>query len=205
MMATIAAVLLSYLLGSVPTGLWLGLWLRKVDIREHGSRNIGATNTLRVLGKPLGAMALTGDMAKGVVSVLLISRLSHWEYAPIACGLAAICGHTFSVFLKFRGGKGVATSAGVFAGLAPLPMGIAIAVFVAVVAVSRMVSAGSILGAIAFAIGVFAFPVDNVVRGIAVAIALLVIVRHRENVQRILAGTENRLGGTKRPGPPPDR
>jgi len=193
-MGTVAAILLSYVLGSIPTGLWLGLWLRKVDIRDHGSKNIGATNTLRVLGKPLGAAALLGDMAKGVVPVLFVSQLSDWQYAPIACGLAAICGHTFSLFLKFRGGKGVATSAGVFGGLAPLPMLVAVVTFVIVVAITRMVSAGSILGATALAISVFIFPTDNVVRGIAVAIALLVIIRHRENIQRILNGTENRFG-----------
>ncbi len=204
MMATVGAVFFSYVLGSIPTGLWLGLWLRKTDIREHGSRNIGATNTLRVLGKPLGAMALAGDMAKGVAPVLFVSKLSEWEYAPIVCGLAAICGHTFSLFLKFRGGKGVATSAGAFGALAPLPMLIAVVVFVATVALTRMVSAGSILAAAAFAICVFVFPADNVVRGIAVAIALLVIVRHRDNVRRILAGTENRLGGTRAEPPKTD-
>jgi len=193
MMATAGAVLLSYLLGSIPTGLWLGLWLRKTDIREHGSRNIGATNTLRVLGKTLGAFALVGDMAKGVIAVLLIARISDWPYAPIACGLAAICGHTFSVFLRFRGGKGVATSAGVFFGLAPVPSAIALAVFVAVFAVTRMVSAGSILGAVAMSIAVFVFPLDSIVRALAVAVALLIIVRHRDNIRRILQGKENRF------------
>lgn len=193
MIETIAAVALAYVLGSVPTGLWLGLRLRGVDIREHGSRNIGATNTLRVLGKGLGAVALLGDMAKGLVSVVFVAQLSGWQYAPIACGLAAIAGHTFSVFLKFRGGKGVATSAGVFLGLAPVPMAIALAVFVTVVTGTRMVSAGSILGAVAMAVAVFFFPVDPVVRGLTVAVALLVIVRHRDNIQRILAGTENRI------------
>lgn len=191
--ATIGAVLLSYVLGSVPTGLWLGLWLRKVDIREHGSRNIGATNTLRVLGKKLGAIALLGDMAKGAVSVLLIARLSDWEYAPIACGLAAICGHTFSIFLKFRGGKGVATSAGVFFGLAPIPMAIALAVFIATFFLTRMVSAGSILAAVAMGVAVFAVPTEPVVRGIAVVVALLIVFRHRDNIGRIVQGKENKL------------
>jgi glycerol-3-phosphate acyltransferase PlsY len=199
--ATAAAVLLSYVMGSIPTGFWLGLWLRGVDIRRHGSKNIGATNTLRVLGKPLGAAALVGDMAKGAIPVVFIAPLSEWNYAPIACGLAAICGHTFSLFLRFRGGKGVATSAGVFLGLAPLPTMIAAAVFAAVVAATRMVSAGSILGSVAIAIAVFVFPTDNAVRAIAVAIALLVIVRHRDNIRRIRAGTENRLGGAKPSGP----
>lgn len=193
MTMTLLAIVLAYVLGSIPTGLWLGLSLRGVDIRQHGSRNIGATNTLRVLGKGLGFLALIGDMAKGLVSVVLVAQLSAWPYAPIVCGLAAICGHTFSVFLGFRGGKGVATSAGVFLGLAPIPMAIALGVFIVVVGTTRMVSAGSILGAIAMSAAVFFFPVDPVVRGITVAVALLVIVRHRENIQRIFAGTENRL------------
>ncbi len=193
MIATAGAVLLSYLLGSVPTGLWLGLWLRKVDIREHGSKNIGATNTLRTLGKTLGAIALLGDMAKGTIPVLLFARLSDWPYAPIACGLAAICGHTFSVFLKFRGGKGVATSAGVFFGLAPIPFAIALAVFIAVFAATRMVSAGSILGAVTMAVSVFLFPIDSIVRGMAVAVAALIVLRHRDNIRRILQGKENKL------------
>ncbi len=194
MIATAGAVLLSYVLGSAPTGLWLGLWLRKVDIREHGSRNIGATNALRVLGKTLGAAALAGDMAKGAIPVLVFARMSEWNYAPIVCGLAAICGHTFSLFLKFRGGKGVATGAGVFFGLAPIPTAIALGVFVAVFAATRMVSAGSILGAVTMAVTVYLFPIDPpIVRGVAVAVAALIVVRHRDNIRRILQGKENKL------------
>lgn len=190
---TALALLLSYVLGSIPTGLWLGLRLRKVDIREHGSKNIGATNTMRILGKALGAVALAGDMAKGFAPVLLIARLSDWEYAPIACGLAAIAGHTWSLFLKFRGGKGVATSAGVFFGLAPIPMLIATAVFLVVVGATRMVSAGSILAAIAMTVSVFITSNDLALRIFATCVTLLVIVRHRDNIRRILAGTENRI------------
>ncbi len=193
MIATAGAVLLSYVLGSAPTGLWLGLWLRKVDIREHGSRNIGATNALRVLGKTLGAAALAGDMAKGAIPVLVFARMSEWNYAPIVCGLAAICGHTFSLFLKFHGGKGVATGAGVFFGLAPIPTAIALGVFVAVFAATRMVSAGSILGAVTMAVTVYLFPIDPIVRGVAVAVAALIVVRHRDNIRRILQGKENKL------------
>lgn len=193
MMGTAGAILVSYVLGSIPTGLWLGLWLRKMDIREHGSKNIGATNTLRVLGKKLGALALVGDMAKGVIAVLFVSRLSDWPYAPLVCGLAAICGHTFSLFLRFRGGKGVATSAGVFFGLAPAPSAIAVGVFALVVAATRMVSAGSILAALAMAIAVFCFPIDPIVRGVAVAVAALIVIRHRDNIRRIVQGKENRL------------
>ncbi len=193
MIWTALALLISYVLGSIPTGLWLGLRLRKIDIREHGSKNIGATNTMRTLGKGLGVIALAGDMAKGYVSVVAIASLSEWDYAPIVCGLAAIAGHTWSLFLKFRGGKGVATSAGVFFGLAPIPMGIALVVFLMVIGVTRMVSAGSILAAVALAVSVFLFSDDLVLRIIATCVALLVIVRHRDNIRRILKGTENRI------------
>ncbi len=193
MIWTALALLLSYVLGSIPTGLWLGLRLRKVDIREHGSKNIGATNTMRALGKGLGVVALAGDMAKGYAAVVAIAALSDWEYAPIACGLAAIAGHTCSLFLKFSGGKGVATSAGVFFGLAPIPMGIALVVFLVVVGATHMVSAGSILASGALAVSVFIFSDDLVLRIIATCVALLVIARHRDNVRRILAGTENRI------------
>ncbi len=187
------AIALSYLVGSIPTGLWLGLRIRHVDIREHGSKNIGATNTMRVLGKPLGAAALLGDMAKGLVAVLLIARLSDWQHAPLACGLAAILGHTLSIFLRFRGGKGVATSAGVFLALAPIPTAIALASFIVVVALTRMVSAGSIVAAVVLTIAIFVTPHDHILRGIAIAIAALIVFRHRTNIQRILSGTENRI------------
>ena len=177
----------------MPTGLWLGLRLRKVDIREQGSKNIGATNTMRVLGKGLGAVALAGDMAKGLVSVVAIAQLSEWQYAPIACGLAAIAGHTWSLFLRFRGGKGVATSAGAFFGLAPIPMLFALVVFLIVVGVTHMVSAGSMLSAVTLAIAIFFYTEDRVLQAISVFVALLVIVRHRDNIRRILRGTENRI------------
>jgi len=192
---TALALALSYALGSVPTGLWLGLRLRGVDIRAHGSKNIGATNTLRVLGKGLGAIALAGDVGKGAASVLLVAQLSEWEYMPLACGLAAIAGHTWSLFLKFRGGKGVATSAGVFLGLAPIPALIGIGAFILSVLTTRMVSIGSIAAAIALAIAVFFFHDDNLLRGITVAVALLVVVRHRSNIGRIVRGEESRIWG----------
>ena len=202
---TALALALSYLMGSVPTGLWLGLALRKVDIRQHGSHNIGATNTLRVLGKALGAAALAGDIGKGVIAALLLSRISPWAYAPIACGIAAIIGHTFSLFVGFKGGKGVATSAGVFLALCPLPTLVAGAAFAAVFALTRMVSAGSILAAVALMVAVVLiphqwatapthlFPEGRALRIITIVIASLVIVKHHSNVRRILRKEENRL------------
>lgn len=190
----IAAVAASYVLGSIPTGLWLGLRLRGVDIREHGSHNIGATNTLRVLGKPLGAAALAGDMLKGLVPVLAARWLDVWPELPLVCGVAAILGHTFSLFLRFQGGKGVATGAGVFLGLAWLPTLAAAAVFAAVVAATRMVSAGSIAGAVALVIVLYLMPFSWPVRVIGTMIGALVVWKHRSNIQRILRGEESRIG-----------
>jgi glycerol-3-phosphate acyltransferase PlsY len=190
---TALALAASYLLGSIPTGLWLGLRLRGVDIRQHGSKNIGATNTLRVLGKPLGILALIGDIGKGLVAVLLVARISPWAYAPLACGIAAILGHSASPFCRFRGGKGVATSAGVFFALCPYPMLVALVVFLVVVIATHMVSAGSISAAAALAIAVFFFPYDFALRVLVVLVAMLVIFKHRSNVQRIVKGQESKL------------
>jgi glycerol-3-phosphate acyltransferase PlsY len=203
---TLAAVGTCYVIGSIPTGLWLGKWLRGIDIRERGSHNIGATNTLRVLGKKLGAIALAGDVGKGLIAVLVIAPLlDDWPYAPLAGGLAAIVGHIASLFLKFRGGKGVATSTGVFLALAPVATCIAALVFAGVVCATRMVSAGSLSAAAVLLIAVYvlphewatfptyALPSGWALRIVATVVALLVLVRHRTNLQRILKGEENRL------------
>ena len=205
MLATAAAVILSYVLGSVPTGLWLGLWLRGTDIREHGSKNIGATNTMRVLGKTLGGLALAGDAAKGLLPVLALSKLSAWPYAALACGMAAILGHTASLFLRFKGGKGVATSLGVFLALCPIPTLIAAVTFVTLVLTTRMVSAGSIAGAAAMTVSVYLVPhaiatapahlmPDGwALRIVVTVVALLVIVKHRANIARIVRGEESKV------------
>jgi glycerol-3-phosphate acyltransferase PlsY len=144
-------------------------------------------------------------MLKGVIPTVLISRLSDWPHAALACGVAAIVGHLASVFIKFRGGKGVATSAGVFLALSPIPVLIAAAVFALTVWRTRMVSAGSILAAIAMTVAVFVMPHalataplhllpdDWTLRIIVALLAALVVIKHRTNVQRILAGTENKF------------
>lgn len=205
MLMTASAILASYLLGSVPTGLWLGLWLREVDIREHGSKNIGATNTMRVLGKGLGATALAGDALKGLIPALLFSRLSDWPYAALACGVAAILGHLAPVFLRFKGGKGVATSLGVFLALCPLPTLVAAAAFFALLFATRMVSAGSIGAAVAMTASVYLIPHHLAtapthllpegwaLRIVVTIVAALVIVKHRTNIGRIIRGEESKV------------
>lgn len=185
--------ILSYVLGSVPTGLWLGLAFRHIDIREHGSKNIGATNTLRILGKKWGALALAGDMLKGAIPVLFLARMGNGAHLPLACGIAAILGHTFSCFLRFRGGKGVATGAGVFLALSPIPALVAAIVFAAVFLATRMVSAGSISAAVVLAATAWAYEPSLPVQIAATVIALLVVYKHRSNIQRILQGTESRM------------
>ncbi len=187
------ALVLSYVLGSVPTGLWLGLRLRGIDIRQEGSGNIGATNTMRTLGKTYGLAALAFDVFKGWLPVIAAPYLHTWEYLPIGCGMAAIIGHTFPIFLWFKGGKGVATSTGVFLGLAPMPMAIAAAVFFAVVAVTRMVSAGSVAAAAAMGVAVFLFDISWPVRWFTLIVAALVILKHHSNIRRILRHEENKL------------
>lgn len=187
------ALALSYVLGSIPTGLWLGLWLKGVDIRKEGSGNIGATNTMRTLGKLYGLVALAFDVFKGWLPVVLAAYLHSWEYLPIGCGMAAIMGHTFPIFLWFKGGKGVATSTGVFLGLAPMPMAVAAAVFFAVVAATRMVSAGSVAAAAAMGAAVFLFDIPWPVRWFTLLVAALVIVKHHSNIRRILRHEETKL------------
>jgi len=195
---TIGAILISYVLGSIPTGLWLGLWLRNIDIRHYGSKNIGATNTLRILGKKLGITALVADMLKGALAVgvgyLAVNYFGAYGYTHILCGVAAIAGHIFSMFIGFKGGKGVATSTGVFLALAWQPTLIAAAVFLAVVAATRMVSAGSLAAAVALAVAAYVFSVEKILLLIIVIVAVLIIIKHRANIGRILTGTESRLG-----------
>ena len=192
-------IAVSYVLGSVPTGLWLGLALRGQDIRKFGSGNIGATNTFRALGKGMGITALVCDMAKGLGPVVVALLLFASEYVAMGCGLAAILGHSFSIFLKFRGGKGVATSAGVFLGLIPVATLIAAGVFLLVFWRTRMVSLGSVLAAAALGVAVFLLPlipgvaISWPMRMLAALVAVLVIVKHRTNIKRVLAGEEHKF------------
>ncbi len=191
--------LLSYLLGSIPTGLWLGKAWKGIDVRQHGSGNLGATNVFRTLGIVPGVITLLLDIAKGAVPVWLMLRSypDRLGWALIA-GLCAIFGHTMSIFVRFRGGKGVATSAGVFGALMPAPAAIAVAVFLLVLALTRMVSASSILAALALASSSFFLAPDHRLAYPTCAVACLVVWKHRSNIQRIWAGTESRIGSRGR-------
>ena len=190
-------VLLSYLWGAIPAS-WIAGKLCGVDLRQHGSGNLGATNTFRVLGAKVAAPVMVFDVLKGLLPVLLFRS---WDGTGdlrwgLAYGAAAIVGHVFSIYMRFRGGKGVATSAGVFLALAPLAVGVGLAVWLAVIAATRMVSAASISAAAVVA-ALLLLPVSHVpaeVRILGCAICLFVIFAHRSNIRRILAGTEPRFG-----------
>ncbi|HBA73254.1 MAG: acyl-phosphate glycerol 3-phosphate acyltransferase [Geobacteraceae bacterium GWC2_55_20] len=187
-----ALVALAYLLGSIPTGLLLGK-AYGIDVRKEGSGNIGATNLYRTVGRKVGAMTLTGDCLKGLIPVLAVKYSSLPPDFAAWVGLAAFCGHVFSLFLKFKGGKGVATALGVFLALAPMAVAIAIAVFAAIMSSWRYVSLGSIAAAAIMPVAVALRGGNRALVTVTLIIAVIVILRHHENIRRLIAGTENRF------------
>jgi glycerol-3-phosphate acyltransferase PlsY len=194
----LATAVIAYLLGSIPFGYILVRAFRGQDIRDSGSGNIGATNVARS-SLALGAFTLFLDATKGFLAVtaglLLAAGQPLYAFAALAA-VFAVVGHMFPVWLKFRGGKGVATSVGVFLALAPKTLLVALALFVALVAVFRYVSLGSIILAAAFpliAYGLHDYHSSPAILASMCAIAMLVIVKHHENIRRLLAGTENRF------------
>jgi glycerol-3-phosphate acyltransferase PlsY len=191
----------AYLLGAIPASYVAGRLAKGIDLREHGSGNLGATNTFRVLGARVAAPVMLFDVAKGTFPVVAFSQWDgsgdwRWE---LAYGAAAIVGHVFSIYMRFKGGKGVATSAGVFGALAPVPLLVAFGVWLAVLKGMRMVSAASILAALAMGIVVWIVPTKMEVRALGMVIVAFVVFAHRTNVGRILAGTEPRFGAKKEP------
>ncbi len=188
---------LSYLCGSIPTGVLLSA-RRGVDPRDIGSGNIGATNVARTVGAPLGVLTLIGDALKGMLPVVIATRLGFDAPVVASAGLAAFAGHLFPCFLRFRGGKGVATALGVLLGLAPTAMAIIVPLFVMIVVGTRYVSLASLMMAIVTAPLVFALDYPRSTIATATIMGLLIVIRHRDNIQRIRFGTESRVG-TKRP------
>lgn len=197
-MAAVWQVAAAYLLGAVPFAYLAGRLLKGLDIRQHGSGNVGATNVFRVLGKGPGAAVLALDMAKGWLAAAWLPSLAPLPTAawPALLGLAAVLGHSYTCFLGFRGGKGVATSAGVLLGLAPWATLGALLVFALVLGLSRMVSAGSLAAALALPpLAWRQHGLEAPVFWLSLGLAALVWVKHIPNIRRILAGTENRVGG----------
>ena len=190
---TLFACIIAYLLGSVPNGLLLCRAIWHIDIREHGSRNIGATNVYRTLGKGPGALVFALDFLKGFLAVYIAMLLVGTPLSMVLGGIAAILGHSASVFLRFKGGKGVATGLGVIAMLMPAVTGVVFFAWLAIVFVTRYVSLGSIVGAALVPVLAFLFdcPTEYTVFGVLAAV--LVIVRHHTNITRLLNGTESKI------------
>ncbi len=191
-MIAVIMVFFGYLLGSVPIGFLLG-YLSGVDVRQAGSGNVGATNVARVVGKRQGLITLVGDVAKGFIPAFLSLQLGLGLWVSALAGLASFLGHLYPVFLKFQGGKGVATALGVFLVLAPMATVVLIFVFSFVAMVSRLVSLASMVAAGFAPIALWFFSYSPLLIWLSLLIALLIIFRHQENIRRLIAGVEPRI------------
>jgi len=199
-------LLASYFVGAIPTSYLLSRLFAGIDLRQHGSGNLGATNLYRVLGWKYAIPAALVDIAKGVIPVLVFApQVSDSQLFALGCGVAALLGHVFSVFVGFKGGKGVATAAGVMLGLAPLALTVAAVVWALLVKLTGYVSVGSIAAAAVLPLAVYLLEdsTSPALLWIATAIAAGVILLHRRNIQRLLKGTENRFGRRATSSPQP--
>ncbi len=200
----VLSIVTGYVLGAIPFSLIAGRLLRGIDLREFGSGNLGASNTLRTLGAGPGVAVLLLDAGKGALSVLVASLL--WREGigltrtelMLLAGLASIAGHIWTVFASFKGGKGVATAAGVFAAVVPIAFAFCLGVWVVAVAASRYISLGSVLAAVSLPVAVYLTSDKNPERWhsvlwVSMIVAVIVIVRHRSNIARIIGGTERRF------------
>ena len=196
----ILAIVIGYLLGAIPFGLIVGKNIYGIDLREHGSNNTGATNAFRVLGPMPALFVGIPDMLKGVLAVYFAQLLSANPVIMVVAGIAAICGHNWSMWMKFRGGRGVATSGGVLLMLAPKVVGIVLVVFIILVAITRYVSLGSVTGGILVPFLMWYFEYPLVIKIFGIVVAIFIVLRHRANIKRLLNGTENKVkpGNAKR-------
>ncbi len=203
----ILTVIVAYLLGSIPTGFLVGK-ARGLDIRTVGSGNIGATNVFRYFGKAAGAMVLLADALKGWLAVAVAARLlANWFAGPaagldrqwfqIAAGLGAVVGHNYTCWLHFRGGKGIATSAGVLLALVPWSLLVIFVIWIVVFALSRFVSLASIAASLALPLAAWLTGESSTMIAITAGLTVLAIYKHRSNIKRLLNGTENRLSFRK--------
>lgn len=189
---------IAYVFGSLPCGVWLGKGIKNIDIREYGSKNSGATNAYRILGPKYGIMVLILDALKGYIPLYIASLFDIGGVYIILLGLVAILGHTFSFFLQFKGGKGVATSLGVFLFLMPKVVGVLVLVFILVVGISKYISLGSVVCAGLLPILAYFMPVrDDATRLplviISLVVGIFVIYKHKANIQRLMEGKENKF------------
>ena len=188
------AIVVAYLVGSVPFALLLARRWGAEDLRQVGSGNVGAANALRASGVRAGVLVAVLDIAKGAASVALASHLSNVAAAPAIAGLSAIVGHVYPIWLRFKGGKGVATACGVFSVLTPIAVPPALLVFLVTVWGTKYISLGSIVATVALPSIAYAIGSSTASLAAAFAAAVLIIFRHRSNVVRLLDGTERRLG-----------
>ena len=199
MINTILGLILAYLLGSIPTGLWIGQIFFKKNLREYGSGNTGTTNTFRILGKTAGTVTFAIDFLKGTLATLLPLFLHINGISPMIFGLIAVLGHTFPIFAEFKGGKAVATSAGVFLGFSPLFFSYLIIIFIVTLYLGSMISLASIVVAGFAIISVLIFPLLGIILPnydllftlIIILLASIILIRHRDNMERIKNKSEN--------------
>ncbi|MEO0065681.1 MAG: glycerol-3-phosphate 1-O-acyltransferase PlsY [Bacteroidota bacterium] len=205
-MNEVLLILLAYLIGSVPTAIWISKYFFKIDIRDYGSGNAGATNTFRVLGSKWGTIVMAVDVVKGIIATSLYILLPYyltdeWDRTNfmIGLGLAAVLGHIFPIWAGFRGGKGVATLLGMAVAIQPLVALCCVGVFLIVLYLTRFVSLSSILAGISFMVFIlFIFnEKETLYRIFAVLVALMVILTHQKNIGRILKGTESKIPSFK--------
>ncbi len=203
--------ILSYLIGAIPSSLWVGKIYKKIDLRDYGSGNLGATNTFRILGWKAGLVVSLIDFMKGFTAAFWISAIavdaipnvySGWEttiFVQIYAGLVAVIGHMYSVFALFKGGKGVLTACGMLYAIEPVSISLALLVFITVLFSTRYVSMASIISAIMYPIFLvmlrygFNYAIDGSLMVITAALAITIVVKHRSNIKRLMDGTENRI------------
>ncbi|HBT20524.1 MAG TPA: acyl-phosphate glycerol 3-phosphate acyltransferase [Peptococcaceae bacterium] len=186
-------IILNYLVGSIPFAYIAGKVLKGIDIREYGSGNVGATNAFRVLGTGPGIFVFAADTLKGVFGVYLAKMFLADLWLVVAASLAVIIGHSYSVFLGFKGGRGVATGAGIILSLSPRVLLLALILFVIIVLTTKYVSLGSITAAFSLPILMFIFNEPAPIKLLGFAAAVLVIYRHKPNIKRLLEGTESKI------------
>lgn len=193
---TVAWIGLAYLIGAIPTSYLAARFGAGIDLREHGSRNLGATNLYRVLGGKYAYPVGVFDVLKGVVPVVVLSPLLPLgSWSPYVAGAAAIVGHVYPVYLRFRGGKGVATAAGVVIAVAPVPFLVSLGAWLTVLLAGRIMSLASMTAALVFPVAAAWFkPEDRPLLVASLVIAAFIVYTHRSNIGRLLAGTEPRLG-----------
>jgi glycerol-3-phosphate acyltransferase PlsY len=218
MLSTLTVLFISYLLGSIPSAIWVGKVFKGVDVREHGSGNAGTTNTFRVLGWPSGVTVFIMDFMKGFVPSFWLSTIAFdlfsgplapplWDveaFLKISCGLFAVIGHMFPLFANFKGGKGAATACGMLFGIEPISISISFALFGIIIWTTRYVSLASIIATFLYPITllimryVLHWEVDGSIIIFASIVAFGIIYKHRSNIERLRAGTENKVGSSKK-------